>query len=136
MKFESENKTPIENISPDELTACLAKIDGRENSFAYLTAPNGDYIQVGGGPKEFTVELRRNLTGNSFRHLKARRRDELSTSTRELRIGGSSVKVSANEVVGPETVSMLFLSFLTGTDFLQEINWRDMTDFFSEGESI
>lgn len=63
MKFEREGCKPI--ASPSEARLRL-ELSRAKSSFASLTADDGSYMQVGGGPGLFVVE-RRDREGNHFR---------------------------------------------------------------------
>ena len=70
-KFESQNGSISDGPDDEALEQLLRSLDGAENSFASLTMPDGSYLQAGGGPDEFTVEVRLFPPGLPFRHLKA-----------------------------------------------------------------
>jgi hypothetical protein len=108
----------------------LDQLDGVGNSYAYLEAENGDYIQVGGGPIEFTVEIRKNFNNGEFKQWKAELRDSGDEGTRFVIIGGSEVKVRSNQILGIKTVKELFGLYLEGNQLPEIINWSDITDMF------
>ena len=131
--FESENGTVAKDPDAEAVDKLVRDLDGAGNSYASLTLADGSYIQVGGGPDEFTVELRQVRPARPFRHFKA----EVKGSTkkprkRKLPIGGSQVSVESNQVLDRSTVVRLFRFFLQehGTD--PSVEWKDMTDMFGD----
>lgn len=129
MQFESESGIRINNPSEGDLDEYLGELEGVDNSYAYLTAPDGSYVQVGGGPSEFTVELREIKPDGTFRHLKARRA-ETNPAERHLNIGGASVSVRADQVLDLDTVRKIFRSFRTDKKIDASLKWRDITEMF------
>ncbi|MCM3702384.1 hypothetical protein [Paenibacillus macerans] len=132
MIFESENGARSEKISSYELENYLKMIDGSSNSYAYLEMKDGSYIQVGGGPLEFTVEVRQYLSegDGGFAHKKAKQKDSVSSGTKKILISGSLVDVQTNQVMNLKMVILLFKSFLDGDVFPTNVEWDDITSMF------
>lgn len=107
MRYESESGLRLDAPSADEIDESLGQLDGEKNSFAYFTKPDGSYIQVGGGPTDFIVEVREYRTGGSFRHLRASRRIEPGSKHR-LTIGGANVSVRTDQILDLQSVRQLF----------------------------
>src|SRR3954454_3869937 len=98
MRYESESGLRLDDPSDAQLDQVLGQLDGVNNSYASLTKSDGSYIQVGGGPTDFTVEVRVFSPDGSFRHLKAAHRKELGNEHR-LTIGGASVSVRTDQIL-------------------------------------
>ena len=131
-KFESQNGSISDGPDDQALEQLLRSLDGAENSFASLTMPDGSYLQAGGGPDEFTVEVRLFPPGLPFRHLKAGMTGSLNNAgERRLSIGGADVLVPLNQVLGFSTVYQLFRHFLHGHGLDPSIEWHDITSMFA-----
>lgn len=130
MIFENEIGQKIINPTKEQLEDMLDQLDGVGNSYAYLEAENGDYIQVGGGPIEFTVEIRENFNNGKFKQWKAQLRDSDEEGIRFVIIAGSEVKVRSNQILDIKTVKELFGLYLEGNQLPEIINWSDITDMF------
>jgi hypothetical protein len=129
-RYESESGESVENPSEADLDRLLGQLDGNANSFASLTTPNGNYIQVGGGPDQFTVEIREVQQGDSFRQLKAGLKSGQSDE-RHLTIGGASVSVMSNQVLDLSTARQLFRFFLRQNAADPSVAWQDITRMFA-----
>lgn len=103
----------IETPTSAELSRALLRLNGRTCTFACLERQDGSgYMQVGGGPTEFTVEVRRTEANGSFTHWKAARPGTGGDAgVRHLHIGGQVVTVQACETLSYHTVSQLFGEF-------------------------
>jgi predicted component of type VI protein secretion system len=130
MIFENEIGQKIINPTKEQLEDMLDQLEGVSNSYAYLEAENDDYIQVGGGPIEFTVEIRENFNNGEFKQWKAQLRDSDDEGTRFVIIAGSEVKVCSNQILNIKTVKELFGLYLEGNRLPEIINWSDITDMF------
>lgn len=114
-----------------DLDELLARLDGVDDSYASLTALDGSgYVQVGGGPMEFTVEVREERPDGTFRHLKAVR-PAPDAAERRLAIGGAVVTVRADELLDSAAVRRIFRTFLGGRVATAPVAWRDMTAMFA-----
>jgi hypothetical protein len=130
-RYESESGTCLDNPSQDVMDQLLAQLDGVSNSYASLTAPDGSYVQAGGGPAAFTVERREIREDGTFRHLKAALPSG-EHGERRLVIGGSSVSVRADHLVQLPTVQQIFRSFGKGLTPPPIVMWQDITSMFLE----
>jgi hypothetical protein len=131
MRYESQSGMPLDDPSEYDLHEALSCLDGVDNSYASLTAPDGSYIQVGGGPIEFTVEMREVGDNGVFRHLKAAvPRHNANASEHQLTVGGASVSVRADQVLDLPTVRKLFRSFLRRQKADAGVAWQDMSAMF------
>ncbi|HZZ73556.1 MAG TPA: hypothetical protein VFE24_14985 [Pirellulales bacterium] len=131
MRFESEAGRSIENPAEADLNRLLGELNGSSNSYASLTMPDGSYIQAGGGPSEFTVEVRNIRSGDSFVHWKAGRKNG-RVSERQLLIGGASVTVGENQILDLATVQQLFSSFQREQTLDGSMQWRDISSMFAQ----
>jgi hypothetical protein len=130
IRYESQSGPRLDDPTEEELDEALFRLDGVGNSYAYLTAPDGSYVQVGGGPTEFTVEMREVRDNGGFRHLKAVVLRG-SPSERRLAVGGANVTVRADQILDLTKVRKLFRSFLKCQKANADgINWEDITAMF------
>lgn len=132
MRYESEAGLCIDDPSPEEVDDYLGRLDGIDESYASLTDESGSYLQVGGGPDEFTIEVREVRPDGSFRHLKATRH-EPDSAGRFLTIGGANVAVRADQVLDSSLVRRLVRTFALGRGADPAVSWDDMTAMFLEG---
>lgn len=130
-RYESESGTCFDNPSEDMLDQLLAQLDGIGNSYASLTASDGNYVQAGGGPTVFTVEKREIRQDGTFRHLKATLATE-EQDERRIIIGGSSVSVRADQLLDLPTVQQIFRAFHRGLTPSPSVVWQDITSMFQE----
>lgn len=130
LTYESESGTHVSDPSESELDSLLRELDGDTDSYSSLTAANGSYIQVGGGPTAFTVEVREVAANGEFRHLKAKLAKE-SRAKRRLVIGGESVSVTADQVLNFEDMRKLVFAFWQERKADSNFQWDDITSMFS-----
>jgi hypothetical protein len=130
MIFELENGNRLENIKKDDLDKYLRKINGSSNSYAVLEAEDGSYIQVGGGPVEFTVEVRHISSDDEFFHWKARKKHSQSEAIKKIIISGSLVDVQSNQIIDLETVISLFNEFYDSKYLSSIVAWDNITNEF------
>ncbi len=130
MVFESENGR--RTVSPEKQQAleAIAKINGVGNSYASLEDDQGNYIQVGGGPLEFTMEVRTTVQDGTFTHWKAGLWNAKSDGEKRMIISGSVVRVASDQVIDINTVKRLFASFFDGDKLSDIVRWDDMTEMF------
>lgn len=129
--YESESGVLLENPSEEDIDVLLSQIDGVSISYASLTATDGSYVQVGGGPNVFTVEVRVMEQRGVFRHLKATLPSE-KADQHCLMIGGSSVYVRENQLLNLASVQQIFRSFRHGIKRCSCVIWQDITSMFQE----
>ncbi|QVL30947.1 hypothetical protein KIH39_19125 [Telmatocola sphagniphila] len=127
--YESESGTRLEGPSISNLNELLSLLDGKRNSYAYLTRSDGSYVQVGGGPTDFTVEEREIFPDGSFRHKKATLPGNDKKECR-LTIGGMSVSVRADQLLNLALVQQIFHTFRHGIKTSDSLLWEDMTAMF------
>lgn len=130
MVFESENGQRILNPEKQQVMDAILKLDGVGNSYASLEDDNGNYIQVGGGPIEFTVEVRKMTAGGGFIHWKGELINLKNSSDRSIIISGSEVQVKANQILDKNMVMTLFVAFIDGEYLSEAVNWIDITKMF------
>lgn len=131
MRYESQSGFVVDDPSDAQLDELLGRLDGRNNSFASLTAHEGSYIQVGGGPDEFTVEIREILPNRTYRHLKARNVGRASNNW-QLTVGGASVSVREDQLLDLKMVRELFGYFGKKQSPATTVDWEDITKMFHE----
>jgi len=132
MKFEAANGVYISNIEIEELRHQMNRLDGVANSFALLEDEHESYIQVGGGPFQFTVESRIYENQTEFIHKKATVKSYVNPSEVQLLIGGNPTTVKQNQILNLSQVTLLFEHFLHNSDFSDSVDWEDITDWFRD----
>lgn len=128
-RFESQSGRVMRNPSPDSLDHLLSLLDGVDNSYASLTTPDGSYVQTGGGPEKFTVEIRETGVAGGFRHFKAFL-PKRNTQPSYLSIGGATVTVKFNEILDLPMVSSIFQTFRESQTLYDGVSWQDITSTF------
>ncbi|MCB2362491.1 hypothetical protein [Clostridium estertheticum] len=130
MVLVTENGYKILNPTKQQIANEICDLDGVDNSFAVLENDTESYIQVGGGPDDFTVEVRLYSIDGNFTHWKAEYQQTSSIDMKNILISGSFVKVQESQILNIKTVQNLFESF-ADSDFLAKIvKWTDMTSMF------
>jgi hypothetical protein len=131
VRYECQSGTLRDDPTEDEIVQLLLDLDGVDNSYASLTVSNGGYIQVGGGPDEFTVEIREVGADRTFRQLKAGQFPP-NPDERQLTIGGEPVTVRADQVLDLATTQRAFKQYLHDRRPDPLLSWTDMTDTFRD----
>lgn len=130
MILVSENGKKLLNPTKTQVFAELLKLDGVRISYISLEDDRENYIQVGGGPREFTVEVRIISSNGRFTHWKAELFNSKNNNIRSIIISGSKVQVKSNQVIELDMVSLLFESFIDGEYLSAIVKWTDMTEMF------
>lgn len=125
-----EGGAKIDNPMKEQVAEELDLLDGVDKTFLILENNKGNYIQVGGGADEFTVEVRIYSSAEDFRHWKAEKKDVNSAELKMLYIGGMDVRVIERQVLDIYMVQRLFESFLDGELLCECVQWSDMTAMF------
>ncbi len=128
LKTESGYKTI--NPTKQQILDEISVLDGVDNSFIILENDTESYIQVGGGPEEFTVEVRVYINSNDFTHWKAEYQQSDGIVLRTLSISGASVKIPASQILNIETVQRLFMEFADGVLLSTKVTWVNITSMF------
>ena len=131
MVLDTENGRKVLNPTKQQIVDEICALDGVDSSFAVLENDTESYIQVGGGPDEFTVEVRVYSNDVNFTHWRAERQQFENTDMKNILISGSLVKVQASQVLNIETVQSLFESFTDGIFLATNVKWVDMTSMFN-----
>jgi hypothetical protein len=127
MRFDRENKVPVENPTEKQIRRQLGYKKGGDNTFAILSATDGSYVQMLGGGVACCLEWRDVQTGRHFRAFQATPRVPWKNTTR---LG--SILLQPREFFFIEQVADAFVAFLRGQPFPPEIKWRDITDELAE----
>lgn len=130
MVLESENNQRLLDPTKQQVFDALARLDGVGNSYAFLEDDSESYIQVGGGPIEFTVEVRKTKSDGTFTHWKAELLKSKNYGERNIIISGSVVRVKSNQILDKKNVKQLFEAFMDGDSFPNTVKWIDMTRMF------
>lgn len=131
MIFESENGKRILNPTKQQVINALEELDGVGNSYSLLEDDNQTYIQVGGGPVEFTVEVRKTNIDGSFTHWKAECFHSNVDIKKSIIISGSPVHIMANQVFDLHLVKKVFEAFMDGDYLPKIVQWIDITNIFN-----
>jgi hypothetical protein len=130
-RYESESGVQVDDPSDTQLDQLLGQLGREGNSFASLSMPDGSYIQVGGGPADFTVEVREYQPDGEYSHFKATLPGR-NTGERRLTIGGASVSVRSDQILNLEVVRRLFRSFAHGDKTESTVLWPDISTMFQD----
>jgi hypothetical protein len=131
MRFERERAKPIEGVSERQLLRGLSFMEGLSDCrIAILSAPNGDYVQVGGSGMTCVLEKRE---GN--RQFRAFQDPPVVPwpGTTVLKISGGSIGLGQDEFFSMPQIVEAFLAFYREEPLPQFISWRDITEELSEG---
>ncbi len=123
MRFEREDKKPIEPVSEKQLRRQLGYKRGGDNTFAILTASSGNYVQMLGGGVACCLEWQ---DFESRRHSRAYVVLPRVPWKEPTKLG--SVLLKPNEFIGIDMVIEAFCAFLNGSEFPEELQWRDVTE--------
>lgn len=130
MILESESGVQIINPAKQQIIDRLNALDGVHNSFVILEDETESYIQAGGGPGEFTVEVRIYDSNHEFIHWKAQYQHSNNRNIKTISIAGASVKVQVNQILTIETAEELFADFAEGNFLSPKVTWADITSMF------
>ena len=130
MVLETENGYKLLNPTKQEIAKEICALDGVDNSFLVLENDTESYMQVGGGPDEFTGEVRVYSNDGKFTHWKAECREFRSIDMRIILISGSPVKVQTTQILNIQTVQKLFEAFVNGDLLAKIVKWEDITSMF------
>lgn len=128
--FESENGETLLDPSKQQVFDELKKLDGVRRSYAYFTDDRDCYIQVGGGPVEFTVEIRHIKLDGTFRHWKASLQTLKNDENKNIIISGTVVHLKSSQLLDKKKVKELFGAFVDGDKLPKKVEWNDITKMF------
>lgn len=125
MKFQREGCKPIASPSAAKLRLELSRA---RSSFASMTAGDGSYVQVGGGPGLFVVE-RRDRDGGHFR---ARQEPPVTRFEDGVTISfsGSTLALANSEWFLLEQVVSIFSAFARG-ELVSTVHWQRLDEEFA-----
>lgn len=123
MKFERENKKPIELITEKQLRRQLGYKDRFDTTFAILSADDHSYIQMLGGGIGCCLEWFDRAT---MRCKRAYGDTVLACWKDQTRLGANPMR--PEDFLMIEVVTEAFVAFLNGAPFPPELHWRDITD--------
>ena len=105
---------------------------GHGKSTAFLIwQDDNSYIQMGGTPAGYTVEIRIYDEKGGFVHKKARYPHFLGEVTKEIiRIDGCAVKEQSNRILTWEDAAACVIAFGERKEFPDMFEWDDITDWF------
>ena len=130
MRLEAEDRSPIENVSANQVKTTIARLKSYGPcSFASLIDDDGNYIQVAGGRLTCMLEKRDAATGRHYRGCHDERSKVFEDGT-ELVFGGGRIALRADEWFDSAKIEEAFLAFLRGDQLPEDIKWREITDIF------
>ena len=124
MRFEREGCKPIEDPSQARLKKELALT---KSAFASLTAPDGSYLQVAGGPGLFALEYR-DSSGRHFRGRQATPVVRFKDGT-ILSFSGGSLTMRRDEWFLIDQVAEIAGAFGLGVE-LPLVEWKPLNESF------
>jgi len=125
-------------INPDKDTVkenILRMTGGYNESTAFLIwEEDGSYLQMGGTPSGYTVEIRIYGENGSFVHKKARYHDFADEEIKEavIYIDGFAVTDQNNRILTGEDAAACMIAFGERKVFPGKFAWDDITDWFIE----
>jgi hypothetical protein len=132
MRFEVENNPAIDGVTERQIRSAIAKLRSYgPSSFASITAPDGNYLQVGGGGITCTLERR---DAASQRHFRAHslQPNRIHPDGTILAFGrGQEVRLMSDEWLTTEVVADAFCCFLKREALPGILAWREITDLVS-----
>jgi hypothetical protein len=125
MMFQREGCKSIASPSESKLRLELSRA---KSSFASLTAGDGSYVQVGGGPGLFVVE-RRDRDG---RHFRARQEPPVTRFDDGVTISfsGSTLAMANSEWFLLDQVVAIFSAFARG-ETISTVHWQTLDENFA-----
>lgn len=125
MIFEREGCKPTVRPTEAQLRRALSLT---KSSFASLTADDGSFLQVGGGPGLFVLEYH-DASGRHFRG----RQDPPVTRFEDgttISFSGSMVKMTNAEWFLIGQVAQIFLAFANGAPLPTLVQWQALNEHF------
>lgn len=132
MLLEVEKKNPIEHATVADVQAAIPKLRSYgPSSYASLTDPLGNYLQVAGGGVTCMLERRDSVNRHHYRaHLQIP--NKVFPDGTILAFGGGEIKLRADEWLTAPMVEEAFLAFLKGEPMPPSICWRDISNTFDD----
>jgi hypothetical protein len=128
MRFEVENKPPIEGPSAGRVRAGILSLRGRgRSSFATLTDERGNYLLAAGGALTCMLERRDVEAGRMYRAFVDRPGVTVPDGT-ILAFGAGQLRLMADEWLTAPQVADAFDAFLNGRPWPPVLRWRDQGD--------
>lgn len=131
MRFEPENKQPIEDPSATRIQVELGKLrcEG-STSFVVLTNDNGDYLQAAGSGGGCLLERRDAADGHQFRAYQDEPVVPFEDGT-ELCFSGGRIPLQSREWFRLTQVVEVFIAFNEGKPLPEYVRWRDITELLA-----
>ena len=128
MRFEVENKPPIEGPSAKRVRAGILSLRNRgRSSFATLADERGNYLLAAGGALTCMLERRDVDAGRMFRAYVDKPGVTVPNGT-ILAFGAGQIRLMADEWLTATQVAEAFDAFLFGKRWPTLLNWRDQGD--------
>jgi hypothetical protein len=132
MRFEVENKPHLDGVTEKQIRSAVSKLRGYgPSSFASITAPDGSYLQVGGGGITCTLERR---DADTKRHFRAHslQPTRIHPDGTILAFGrGQEIRMMSDEWLTVDLVADAFCCFLKREALPGILGWREITDLLS-----
>ena len=132
MRFEVENKPPVDGVTERQIRGAVAKLRSYgPSSFASITSHDGSFLQVGGGGITCTLERREGVTGRHFRAYSLQP-NRIHPDGTILAFGrGQEIRLMSDEWLTADLVADAFCRFLKHEALPGVLAWRDITDLVS-----
>lgn len=128
--LSNEKGEKIVNPTKEQTKEILVDLECDENSFAILEIDDNNYMQAGGGPDDFIVEVRCN-EGDEFKHYKAKEKGVETNEKMSFRMSEGKWDEYKNVIFPIQMVIQLFEGYLDGIRLHEYVAWFDMTDRFT-----
>jgi hypothetical protein len=125
VRLERENCKPLDQPSERQLYLALRRM---KSSFASLTAPDGSYVQVAGGPGLFFVE-RRDSEGTRYRAAQDPPVVVFADGT-TMSFSGGTVRLDRADWFLVGQVKDILAAFSNGRSFPAFLSWRQLDSDF------
>ena len=121
MQLERSGCKPIHSPTEKQISRALSLT---KSSFASITASDGAYIQVGGGPGLFILEYQ-NLQGKHFRAMQNSPVVPFPDGT-IISFTGNQIALAQNEWFLIKQVTEIFSAFAAGQVFPSFVEWKEL----------
>ena len=126
MVLEREGKKPVQGPSEAQIAQALSRT---KRSFASITASDGAFLQVGGGPGLFVLE-RRTAQGSHFRAYQETPVVRFEDGT-VLAFSGSELKLQRDEWFLIHQATAAFFAFAQSRPLPEFIRWKSLDESYA-----
>ncbi len=130
MQLDRLGCKPILNPTEKQIARALSLT---KSSFASLTAPDGAYLQVGGGPGLFMLEYR-NHEGKHFRGRQELPVVQFPDGT-IISFTGNQIPLAQREWFLRQQIAEVFCAFSEGLALPSTVEWIELSQNFTRGHA-